>query len=136
MTKAMRTRHILCMLLTTAALSSCVRDEIEPCPPLQVNITVKDKNYFNVDKVELEERLPEDLAFREYIPTLHYTLRDAATGEVVEEPAIHTPNALIPPWITGHTTAKTAEMITDHRITTIGTKRFPLKNASASGSFL
>ena len=38
---------------------------------------------------------------------------------MVEEPAIHTPNALIPPWITGHTTAKTAEMITDHRITTI-----------------
>ena len=90
MTKAMRTRHILCMLLTTAALSSCVRDEIEPCPPLQVNITVKDKNYFNVDKVELEERLPENLAFREYIPTLHYTLRDAATGEVVEEQGVFT----------------------------------------------
>lgn len=86
--KAMKTRNILYMILTAAVLSSCVRDEIEPCPPLQVNITVKDKNYFNVDKVKLEERLPEDLAFREYIPTLHYMLRDAATGEVVEEQGV------------------------------------------------
>ena len=84
----MKTRNILYMILAVAVLSSCVRDEIEPCPPLQVNITVKDKNYFNVDKVELEERLPEDLAFREYIPTLHYMLRDAATGEVVEEQGV------------------------------------------------
>lgn len=71
------------VLLTSHA---CVRDEIEPCPPLQVNIEVKDKNYFNVDKVELEEKLSEELAFRAYIPTLHYTLRDATTGKAVAEP--------------------------------------------------
>lgn len=86
----MKTRHILCILLTVAVLSSCVRDEIAPCPPLQVNITVRDKNYFNVDKVELEERLDDNLAFREYIPTLHYMLRDAATGKVVEEQGVFT----------------------------------------------
>ena len=78
------------LLLGMVALSgnSCVRDEILPCPPLQVNIEVKDKNYFNVDKVELEVKLPEDLAFRAYIPTLQYTLRDAATGRVVAEQGI------------------------------------------------
>ena len=86
----MKTRHILCILLTVAVFSSCVRDEIAPCPPLQVNITVKDKNYFNVDKVELEQRLDDNLAFREYIPTLHYMLSDAATGEVVEEQGVFT----------------------------------------------
>lgn len=86
----MKTRHILCILLTVAVFSSCVRDEIAPCPPLQVNITVKDKNYFNVDKVELEQRLDDNLAFREYIPTLHYMLCDAATGEVVEEQGVFT----------------------------------------------
>ena len=73
------------VLLTSHA---CVRDEIEPCPPLQVNIEVKDKNYFNVDKVELEEKLSEELAFRAYIPTLHYTLRDATTGKAVAEQGV------------------------------------------------
>lgn len=76
------------LTLTLFGMSSCVRDEILPCPPLQVNITVKDKNYFNVDKVELEERLSDDLPLREYIPTLYYALRDAATGEVVEEQGV------------------------------------------------
>lgn len=78
-------KSILLLLLLMPALTSCIRDEIEDCPPLQVNIAVKDKNYFNVDKVDMEERRSEDLAFREYVPTLFYMLRDAKTGEVVEE---------------------------------------------------
>lgn len=78
----------LLLALTLLGTSSCVRDEILPCPPLQVNITVKDKNYFNVDKVELEERLSDDLAFRTYVPTLYYMLRDVETGEVVEEQGV------------------------------------------------
>lgn len=76
------------LLLTLLGLDSCIRDEIKPCPPLQVNIIVKDKNYFNVDKVALEERKSEDLAFREYVPTLFYTLRNVVTGEVIEEQGI------------------------------------------------
>lgn len=83
-----RMRTIPYILLSVLTLASCVRDEIEPCPPLQVRIEVKDKNYFNVRKVDLEEALPEDLAFREYVPTLYYVLRDAATGEVVEEQGV------------------------------------------------
>lgn len=79
---------VLLLMLTLFGMSSCVRDEILPCPPLQVNITVKDKNYFNVDKVALEERKSEDLAFKEYVPTLYYQLRDAVTGEVVEEQGV------------------------------------------------
>ena len=75
-------KSILLILLTVPALTSCIRDEIEDCPPLHVNIAVKDKNYFNVDKVDMEERRAEDLAFREYVPTLFYMLRDAKTGEV------------------------------------------------------
>lgn len=78
-------KSILLILLLVPALTSCIRDEIEDCPPLQVNIAVKDKNYFNVDKVDMEERRSEDLAFREYVPTLFYMLRDAKTGEVMEE---------------------------------------------------
>lgn len=78
-------QSILLILLLVPALTSCIRDEIEDCPPLQVNIAVKDKNYFNVDKVDPENERPTDLAFREYVPTLFYMLRDAKTGEVVEE---------------------------------------------------
>ena len=81
-------KSILLILLLAPALTSCIRDEIEDCPPLQVNIAVKDKNYFNVDKVSPEERRSEDLAFREYVPTLFYMLRDAKTGEVVEEQGV------------------------------------------------
>ncbi len=81
-------KSILLILLLAPALTSCIRDEIEDCPPLQVNIAVKDKNYFNVDKATSEERRSEDLAFREYVPALFYMLRDAKTGEVVEEQGV------------------------------------------------
>lgn len=76
------------LTFTLFGMSSCLRDEILPCPPLQVDITVKDKNYFNVDKVEQEERLSDDLAFRTYVPTLYYMLRNAETGELVEEQGV------------------------------------------------
>ncbi len=64
--------------------SSCLRDDIPDCPPMNVKIVVKDKNYFNVDKVELEDRVAEDLPFKEYVPTLYWVLRDAQTGDVVD----------------------------------------------------
>ena len=76
------------MLMLLPALASCIRDDIDDCPPLRVNIAVKDKNYSNVDKVDMEERRSEDLAFREYVPTLLYTLRDIKTGEVMEEQGV------------------------------------------------
>ena len=82
------TTYLLVALMAGFA-ASCVRDEIPDCPPLRVQIAVKDKNYFNVDKVELEDRMSEDLAFREYVPTLYWVLRDLATGEVVEEEWVH-----------------------------------------------
>lgn len=78
-------KNIAYILVSILILTSCIRDEIELCPSLQVNLVVKDKNYFNVDKVDQEERLSEDLAFREYVPTLYYKLREASTGRVIVE---------------------------------------------------
>ena len=78
----------LFLLLSAPLLASCIRDELDDCPPLRVEIGVKDKNYFNVDKVDMEEQLSDSLAFRQYVPTLFYMLRDAATGEVVEEQGV------------------------------------------------
>lgn len=54
--------------------NSCVRDELDDCPPLTVSIEVKDKNYANVDKIELEEPVDENLPFKDYVPSLYYRL--------------------------------------------------------------
>lgn len=78
----------LLLLLSVPLLASCIRDQLDDCPPLRVEIGVKDKNYFNVDKVDMEEQRSDSLAFRQYVPTLFYMLRDAATGDVVEEQGV------------------------------------------------
>lgn len=79
---------LLCCLLSIV-FSSCIRDHLESCPPLKVKLVVKDKNYFNVDRVsELEVKKDENQPFKEYIPTLFYSLHDATTDEIVEEQGV------------------------------------------------
>lgn len=76
------------LLLAPLLLSSCIHEDLESCPPLQVQLTVTDKNYFNVGSVPQETPKSETLAFDEYIPTLYYALRDAATGNIIEEKGV------------------------------------------------
>ena len=83
------TRLALLAIAAVLTLGSCIRDDIKDCPPLHVNIIVKDKNYFNVDTIEPEDRLPEDLAFREYVPTLYWTVKDVETGQVIATQELH-----------------------------------------------
>lgn len=75
------------MLLLAIALSSCIRDDIQPCPPLQVRIDIQDKNYNNIDFVEqytgLAHRIDESMSFRSYIQKLFYVLYDLDSGEIV-----------------------------------------------------
>lgn len=75
-------------LFALLSLASCIHEDPELCPPLQVQIIVKDKNYLNVDHMPLEVRKSESLAFGEYIPTLFYTLRNSETGEIVEQQGV------------------------------------------------
>lgn len=91
----MRTRNYIKLLMLGAALmgvTGCLRDNLEPCPPLSVTLTVKDKNYFNVDDAEqygLMTRVDENLPFRNYVGTLYYVLRDAGTGNIIAEQKNH-----------------------------------------------
>lgn len=69
------------------ALGGCIRDNIPDCPPLQVTLTVKDKNYFNIDdavKLGMMERKADNLPFRDYVATLYYIVTDGQ-GTVVAE---------------------------------------------------
>lgn len=78
-------RNLLFLLLLVPALASCIRDEVADCPPLILNLVIKDKNYFNVDEVAakgLITKKDENLPFREYVSTLYYTICNEA-GDTV-----------------------------------------------------
>ncbi len=77
--------------LAMALLCGCIRDELEPCPPLRLSLEVADKNYVNsaaAARLGYEEERPEDLPFREYVSDLAYRMSDLETGRVVAERAL------------------------------------------------
>lgn len=87
MKKKVFTHLLLLVVATGLAFTSCIRDEIAECPPLRITVTVKDKNYFNVDDVVakgLIEKKDENLSFREYVSTLYYIVRDESGNTVAE----------------------------------------------------
>ena len=81
------------LLLLLVLLSSCIRDDLEPCPPLSIHLSITDKNYTNVASVEratgLQLALPEDQPFRYYIQRLYYTLYNRDTEELITTRRLH-----------------------------------------------
>lgn len=80
---------LLPLLAMGLAFASCIRDEMEDCPPLEITLAVKDKNYFNADEVArqgLFSPLAEDLPFRDYVSSLYYVVHDAGGNVVAEQP--------------------------------------------------
>lgn len=67
-------------------LTGCIKEDITECPPSenQVELSVKDKNYINIDKVPQLIRMDENLPFNKYVQTLSYSLLNTKTGEIVE----------------------------------------------------
>lgn len=87
-------RNISISIIAALAFSSCIRDDLDACPPLRVSIGVKDKNYSNVDMMHLDkdlgidERVSEDQPLGFYVPTLYWRLsrlRDDGTRELIKE---------------------------------------------------
>lgn len=77
----------LVAMVAVLLLGGCIRESLPPCPPLVIELSVKDKNYFNIDdavRLGLLERRAEDLPFRDYVHSLYYIVRDEQ-GEVVAE---------------------------------------------------
>lgn len=91
-------KHLVRMLLlgiVCATAFGCIRESLPPCPSLRITLTVKDKNYFNVDdaaKLGLMERQEDTLPFRSYVHSLYYILHDAAGRVVVEQPNVRITN--------------------------------------------
>lgn len=87
--------YLVCwvLMIHMIGLTSCIRDEILPCLPLQVMIDIEDKNYDNIDFIEektgLDFRKDESMSFRSYIQKLFYALYDLETGEIVFTRHLH-----------------------------------------------
>lgn len=77
---------VVVSILMILGTSSCIRKEYQPCPPLNITLTVVDKNYDNIDEVAqtgMIEPVREDLPFRDYVGTLFYRLKDVRSGEII-----------------------------------------------------
>lgn len=83
-----RLEFIMYGMALAMSFTSCVRENLDQCPPLRINIEVKDKNYFNVDQTAPEEKRDENQAFRSFVPSLSYRLsrlNDDGTQQIVVE---------------------------------------------------
>ena len=83
-----RLKVIISGMAVAMSCTSCIREDLDQCPPLSVNIEVKDKNYDNVEQVDIEEKVDENQPFGFFVPTLYYRLsrlNDDGTLQMVTE---------------------------------------------------
>lgn len=83
-----RLKVIIYGMALAMSFTSCVRENLDQCPPLSINIEVKDKNYFNVDQTVPDEKRNENQTFRSFVPSLSYRLsrlNDDGTQQVIVE---------------------------------------------------
>lgn len=79
------------LLLLVPFFVSCVKESLPECPyQYNIQLFVKDKNYFNVSSAD---KVSEDLPFNKYVSNYYYTLQNAETGQNVIEPQYIEPAA-------------------------------------------
>lgn len=66
-----RLKVIILGMAVAMSCTSCIREDLDQCPPLSVDIEVKDKNYANVEQVDIEEEEDENQPFSYFVPTLY-----------------------------------------------------------------
>lgn len=79
--------HFVLMIFLLVLSGSCIRDKDSECisEEYMVRVFIEDKNYWNVDAVDPDDKMDETMPFGRFIETLHYTLQDVATGAMVRE---------------------------------------------------
>lgn len=79
-----------CMVALLGLVSSCIHKDFSDCPADKylVKVSVKDKNYANINSFPELASVAEDSPFRFFAGTIYYTLTDAATGSLVRESAV------------------------------------------------
>lgn len=85
-------RKSIILVCAAFVLASCIRDEIEPCPPLRVTLAIGDRNYDNIGEVVdagFDVRRGDDEPFSSFVTTLTYVVRNIDTREVVAERQLH-----------------------------------------------
>lgn len=82
--------HNFCMVVLLVLISSCIREDLSDCPPSQyaVQVSVKDKNYTNVDNFSQLVRMSESSPFSSFEGTIYYILTDPSTGKIVKGSSI------------------------------------------------
>lgn len=81
-------RNPFILVVLAVAFASCVRENIPPCPPLQIMLGINDKNYTNIDELAaagLDVKRGDNEPFRSFVGTLYYVIEDYETHEVVVE---------------------------------------------------
>lgn len=69
------------LLLMPLFFTACMKEDRHNCPPeYGIHLGVKDKNYSNAADVPDLAIQSEQLAFRQYVQTLSYTLKNLGTG--------------------------------------------------------
>lgn len=79
-----------CVVALLILISSCVREDLSGCPPskYEVRVSVKDKNYCNIENFSNLVRISENSSFNSYVKTVCYILTESTTGEIVKESSI------------------------------------------------
>lgn len=74
------------VVISTLFLVSCIKDSLSECPyQYNIKLLVGDKNYSNTP---LSSKIDENLAFKEYVKNVYYTLFDIKTGTHIIEPQL------------------------------------------------
>lgn len=78
-------KQLLVLMWLPVLLVSCIRDELQPCPPLALHVGVADCNYSNAGSFADEQIKPEQAPLSTYVKSLAWHIVDVQTGHVVVE---------------------------------------------------